>query len=163
LVTTSQSEEMTPVLDTDLFLERYRGHRRLTRRVIAAFPADQFATFSVGGMRPFGGIVKELLAMGGPMIQAFATDEWPAWDQDRTPMSQADALAAWDANTSVIDTHWPGLVAKGLDREITIYGQWPGTVASHLMYLLENEVHHRAQGYTYLRALGVEPPPFWER
>jgi uncharacterized damage-inducible protein DinB len=24
-------------------------------------------------------------------------------------------------------------------------------------------VHHRGQGYVYLRALGIEPPPFWER
>jgi uncharacterized damage-inducible protein DinB len=28
---------------------------------------------------------------------------------------------------------------------------------------IDNEVHHRGQGYVYLRALGVEPPPFWER
>ena len=31
------------------------------------------------------------------------------------------------------------------------------------LYLIDNEVHHRGQGYVYLRALGVEPPPFWER
>jgi uncharacterized damage-inducible protein DinB len=28
---------------------------------------------------------------------------------------------------------------------------------------IDNEVHHRGQGYVYLRALGVEPSPFWER
>ena len=26
-----------------------------------------------------------------------------------------------------------------------------------------NEIHHRGQGYVYLRALGIEPPPFYER
>jgi uncharacterized damage-inducible protein DinB len=160
-----QSEPLVTatVLPPDEYLARYLGHRRLTRRVIAAFPAGQFETFSVGGMRPFGSLVRELLAMGAPMFRAFATDEWPPWDEDRTPMSQSAALSAWDAATPVIEASWPGLLAKGLEREITIYGQWPGTVAHHLMYLLENEIHHRAQGYVYLRALGVEPPPFWER
>ena len=31
------------------------------------------------------------------------------------------------------------------------------------LYLIDNEVHHRGQGYVCLRALGVEPPPFRER
>jgi hypothetical protein len=30
-------------------------------------------------------------------------------------------------------------------------------------YWIDNEIHHRGQGYVYLRALGVEPPPFYER
>lgn len=152
-----------PMLDAEQFLAHYQGHRRLTRRVIAAFPADQFGTFAVGGMRPFGVLVRELLAMGGPIIEAFATDQWGPWDDDPSPMPQADALAAWDAATGVIDRHWPALVGKGFAREIVIYGQWPGTVGSHLLYLLDNEIHHRAQGTVYLRALGVEPPAFWER
>ncbi|NLG08337.1 MAG: damage-inducible protein DinB, partial [Deinococcales bacterium] len=37
------------------------------------------------------------------------------------------------------------------------------TVLSLVQYAIDNEIHHRAQGYVYLRALGVEPPPFWER
>ncbi len=151
------------MLTADQFLAHYQGHRRLTRKTIALFPADQFTTFSVGGMRPYGGIVKEMLAMGGPMIKAFATDEWGVWDNDTTPVSQADALAQWDEGTALIDQHWAGLVDRGFDREVVLYGQWPGKVSSHLLYLLDNEIHHRAQGYTYLRALGITPPQFWER
>jgi uncharacterized damage-inducible protein DinB len=29
--------------------------------------------------------------------------------------------------------------------------------------VIDNEIHHRGQGYVYLRALGIEPPPFCER
>jgi uncharacterized damage-inducible protein DinB len=36
-------------------------------------------------------------------------------------------------------------------------------VHSLVMYVIDNEVHHRGQGYVYLRALGIEPPPFYER
>jgi uncharacterized damage-inducible protein DinB len=31
------------------------------------------------------------------------------------------------------------------------------------MYFLDNEIHHRGQGYVYLRELGVEPPAFYQR
>jgi uncharacterized damage-inducible protein DinB len=29
--------------------------------------------------------------------------------------------------------------------------------------MIDNEIHHRAQGYVYLRLLGLEPPAFFER
>ncbi|MCU0636972.1 MAG: damage-inducible protein DinB [Gemmatimonadaceae bacterium] len=151
------------VLDSDQLLQHLQGHRRLTRRTIERFPAEAFETFSVGGMRPFGVITRELLAMAGPFVKAFATDDWGQWDEDRSPIARDAALAAWDENTAMIDEHWPGLVAKGFTRELTIFGQWPGTVQQHLFYVIDNEVHHRAQGFAYLRALGVEPPFFWER
>ena len=32
-----------------------------------------------------------------------------------------------------------------------------------LFYIIDNEVHHRGQGFVYLRALGVEPPQFPDR
>jgi len=32
-----------------------------------------------------------------------------------------------------------------------------------VLYAVDNEIHHRGQGYVYLRALGVAPPAFYER
>ncbi|MEJ7681733.1 MAG: DinB family protein [Segetibacter sp.] len=34
---------------------------------------------------------------------------------------------------------------------------------SSIFYFIDNEIHHRAQGYVFLRSLGIEPPHFWER
>jgi uncharacterized damage-inducible protein DinB len=30
-------------------------------------------------------------------------------------------------------------------------------------FSIDNEIHHRGQGYVYLRALGIEPPGFYDR
>ncbi len=38
-----------------------------------------------------------------------------------------------------------------------------GVIYGLLLYWIDNEIHHRGQGYVYLRALGIEPPPFWDR
>jgi uncharacterized damage-inducible protein DinB len=43
------------------------------------------------------------------------------------------------------------------------FGQWEGPGYWILNYIVDNEVHHRAQGYVYLRALGIAPPAFYER
>ena len=49
-------------------------------------------------------------------------------------------------------------------RRITAFGQYTGTCCHDLiLYVIDNEIHHRGQGYVYLRALGIEPPPFYER
>jgi len=36
-------------------------------------------------------------------------------------------------------------------------------VYENILYFVDNEIHHRGQAYVYLRALGIEPPFFWER
>jgi uncharacterized damage-inducible protein DinB len=46
---------------------------------------------------------------------------------------------------------------------LTSFGQYTGFGYWQILYIIDNEVHHRGQAYVYLRALGVEPPPFWER
>jgi uncharacterized damage-inducible protein DinB len=37
------------------------------------------------------------------------------------------------------------------------------TVYDLVLYAIDNEIHHRGRGYVYLRALGIEPPPLYER
>ena len=46
---------------------------------------------------------------------------------------------------------------------VTAFGQWTAPVYDLILYAVDNEVHHRGQGYVYLRALSVEPPPFYDR
>ena len=46
---------------------------------------------------------------------------------------------------------------------MTAFGQYPGKAYDLVLYAIDNEIHHRGQGYVYLRALGIAPPPFYER
>ncbi|MGH7555376.1 MAG: DinB family protein [Longimicrobiales bacterium] len=43
------------------------------------------------------------------------------------------------------------------------FGQYPGRVYDLLLYAIDNEIHRRGQGYVYLRAQDIEPPPFYDR
>jgi hypothetical protein len=58
---TNQQQTTAPaayVYSPDQLLQSWLGHRRITRRLIEAFPEDKLFSYSVGGMRPFAEMVK---------------------------------------------------------------------------------------------------------
>ncbi len=159
-MTTAQSAH-TVLTPADL-LAHWQGHRALTRRVIEAFPDDVLFSYSVGGMRPFAALASELLAIAVPMVREIVSGEGTPYSED-VPATKAALLAAWDATTVELERWFGQLDPARYGETLTVFGQYTGPVWSHLLYAIDNEVHHRGQGYVYLRALGVEPPPFWER
>lgn len=156
------STDVGGVIGRDAFLAHWQGHRRLTRRVIEAFPDDQLFTFSVGGMRPFGELAQELLAMAAPMARGIATDQWGSYDVSGEK-SKAEILRRWDEATAEIDEQWARTPTERFQQTMNAFGQYKDRAINLLLYVVDNEIHHRGQGYVYLRALGIEPPHFWER
>jgi len=156
------SSNSTCFITPDGLLSHWQAHRRLTRRTIEAFPDDKLFTFSVGGMRTFGELSLELLSMGLPMARGIATGSWDA-SLDRSPRPKAEILRGWDEATPQIDALWKTIPAQRFHETATAFGQYPGTVHDLILYVIDNEIHHRGQGYVYLRALGIEPPPFYDR
>jgi uncharacterized damage-inducible protein DinB len=146
----------------DAMFSHWQGHRRLTRRVIEAFPEEHLFTFTIGGMRPFGALALELLSMAVPTVQGIVTGDWSG-DFSREPMPRVDILRAWDRATDDLDRLWPQIPAEAFHTTVNAFGQYEGKVHDLLLYIIDNEIHHRGQGYVYLRALAVEPPPFYER
>jgi uncharacterized damage-inducible protein DinB len=154
-----------PIIPADALLQHWQGHRRLTRRVIEAFPDDKLFTFTEGGMRSFGTMAMELISIAEPMVHGIVTEDWeqlPSHEgSDGLPKSEV--LRLWDEATKSIDRLWPQIPAERFQETITAFGQYPGRVYDLLLYAIDNEIHHRGQGYVYLRALGIEPPPFYDR
>lgn len=157
------------VLTSDAVLEHWQGHRRLTRRVIEAFPEDKFYTYSIGGMRPFAALVMEMMGLASPGIRGIVSGVWqgskelPADSQSPAPATKAEVLRIWDAITDELNEQWPKITPQRFNEVDAAYGQYEGTIHSLIFYLIDNEIHHRAQAYVYLRSLGVEPPAFWDR
>jgi uncharacterized damage-inducible protein DinB len=158
----TRSAPSTMVITPEALLEHWQGHRRLTRRMIEAFPEDQLFSFSVGGMRPFGALAMEMLSMAEPMVRGIVTGEWDR-SSDRNPRTREEILRLWDESTKRINELWPQIPLERFQETMTAFGQYPGRVHDLLLYVIDNEVHHRGQGYVYLRALGIDPPPFYER
>ena len=144
--------------------EHWEGHRRLTRRTIAAFPDEELFGYRVEPMRSFGEMVGEALEVT-PLLRGIARGEWE-WRTKYGPLSsKAELLAAWDDSLRAIREYWQELTPEKLARVEPdhFFGGPAQSNLSRLRYQVDNEIHHRGQGYVYLRLLGVEPPPFYER
>lgn len=152
----------SPFLTPPALLRHWQGHRRLTRRVIEAFPEAALFTHSISGMRPFGAMVLEFLAMAAPMVKGVATNEWTSYQPPEVD-TRAELLRLWDEQTAEMDRIWPTIPAERFQETMTAFGQYTGPAHELVMYCVDNEIHHRGQGFVYLRSLGIEPPHFWER
>jgi uncharacterized damage-inducible protein DinB len=155
------------VLPMEGVLEHWQGHRRLTRRVIEAFPEEVFETYTIGGMRPFSELAWEMIGMAEPGIKGIVTGVW-AQDGElehhiNAGQNKAYTLQRWDEVTELIDRLWPEIPAGRLEQVEAAFGLYNQPIWNTLLYFIDNEIHHRGQGYVYLRSLGIEPPPFWDR
>jgi len=79
------------------------------------------------------------------------------------PTTKEELLRLWDEVTEQINTLWPQVAPERWQEIDLAFGMYEGPMYSQLFYWVDNENHHRGQGYVYLRALGIEPPPFWDR
>ncbi|MDF0716384.1 DinB family protein [Muricauda sp. 334s03] len=161
---TIKKQTEAQVITPEQFLEHYQGHRRLTRRVIEAFPENEFFNHSIGGMRPFAEMTKELLAIAVPGLTEIVSGKIGDFDENRDyGKTKAQFLEKWDEDTEKINELWAQIPEERYQEHITLFGQYEGTVQSSILYFIDNEIHHRGQGYVYLRTLDIEPPFFYDR
>lgn len=145
-------------------LHHWQGHRDLTRRTIVAFPNEAFFTYSIGAMRPFSDMVMEMLGMCAPGLRELTGGPTGELVEHFEHGGSKDVLLeAWDAATAEINELFPLLPEDRFHDRVKLFGKYEGSVWSTIFYFIDNEIHHRAQGYVYLRALGIEPPYFWSR
>ena len=144
-------------------LAHWQGHRHVTRRTIEAFPEQELYQFSIGGMRPFSEMVIELLNIGGQALKMMVEN---STDKNGGEKIQAttklEILAAWDEQTDVINSYFVSLSEERFQETFNLYGEYNFPIYQNILYFIDNEIHHRAQGFVYLRALGIAPPFFWE-
>ncbi len=156
--------QINEVITPAELLKHWQGHRALTRRTIEAFPEKEFFEFSIGGMRTFAAITMELIGIGVPavreVISGTATELNEHFEHGN---KKENILKQWDKDTEALNELLPQIPEEKFHEVIKLFGKYEGTVWSSLFYAIDNEIHHRAQGYVYLRALGIEPPPFWDR
>lgn len=157
------------VIPMAALLEHWQGHRRVTRRVIEAFPDAAFESYSIGGMRPFSQLALEMIGMAEPGIKGIVTGNWSQDGELEHHVTgsvrhdKAHILRRWDDVTALIDRLWPEIPEGRLEQVEAAFGLYNQPIYNTLLYFIDNEIHHRGQVYVYLRSLGIEPPAFWDR
>src|SRR6476620_11768753 len=151
-------QDLAPVVVTpDQLLGHWQGHRRLTRRVIEAFPEDKLFNYSIGGMRTFAELVMEFLGMAEPGLTGVVTGKWQNADEmphrsgKKVPSTKKELLERWDEATEEINRLWPQIPPVRFQEHDRAFGQWEGPGYFVIFYWIDNEIHHRGQASVYLR------------
>lgn len=152
---------MKELLTPSALLSNFKDARALTRNVMEAFPEKDLFEFSIANLRPFSQMVEEFLMITNYIFtETLHEKHTPFYTEGQFPTTKTEVLALWDKVTEIIDREWKEV--GDYTQSITIY-QMTFSFAQWILYAIENETHHRGQGYAYLRALGIEPPFFWGR
>jgi uncharacterized damage-inducible protein DinB len=140
--------ETTPMnlLTPDALVNNWQGHRRLTRRIIEAFPEDKLFQFSVGGMRPFAEMAWEFIRMAVPIVDGVSTGKWEEFKAEK-PTSKNELLRLWDEQTTELNKKFAKIPPHRFSEVDKAFRKWeaPGLVT--IQYAIDNEIHHRGQGY----------------
>src|SRR5437660_12836878 len=113
------------VITPEQLLDHWQGHRRVTRRLIAAFPEKELFEYSIGGMRPFATLATELLGMAVPIARGVATGQWI--ESKGEVANKADIVRMWDAQTAGVDRIWKTIRLHRCQGEDTALGQGKAT------------------------------------
>ena len=151
------------ILTNEELLNHWQGHRALTRKVIEAFPEKELFEFSIGGMRTFADLVKELLSIAVPGLEGIVNNSTESYNHNLPLNTKAELLNAWDDATPKINDLFMQISEDRFKEDFNLFGEYKFPVIQNILYFVDNEIHHRGQGYVYLRSLNIEPPFFWER
>lgn len=123
MYTTIRETQTASVITSAELLEHWQGHRKLTRRLIEAFPEKEFFEYSIGGMRPFAKVVQELLGIAVPGIRQIVGDEAAPLNENITEAnSKANILALWDRATDDINDLWAQIPNERFHEKILLFG-----------------------------------------
>jgi uncharacterized damage-inducible protein DinB len=150
------------LLTLEQFYNHWQGHRRLTIRTIEAFPEDKLFSYKVEPMRTFGEIANEIIRVETYTLDGIVSENW-AWEQGETMTSKDALLASFAQRENSAKELWSELTLERVNAVEKDAMELTWSNRDRLLYMLDNEIHHRAQGYVYLRSLGIEPPAFYER
>lgn len=152
----------------DWFWKVWEENRQLTDHVAHSLMEDAAIDQTVvPGMRPFRQLLLEIWGIEQVYLRGFAHEDW-RWEflpksYGACPIDEAMALGA--SIREETRRLWPAISVESLTtpRPTPFPGHPEGGGIDWLTYALENEIHHRGQGYVYLRLLGKEPPAFHVR
>jgi uncharacterized damage-inducible protein DinB len=162
LINFKQKEKTMKLLTLEQFYDHWQGHRRLTIRTVEAFPEDKLFSYKVEPMRTYGEIVNEIIGVETYTLDGIVSGNW-AWKQGEALTSKDALLASFAQRENSAKELWSKLTSERVQAVEKDAMDLTWSNRDRLLYMLDNEIHHRAQGYVYLRLLGIEPPTFCQR
>ncbi|MCY4779164.1 damage-inducible protein DinB [Sphingobacterium sp. UT-1RO-CII-1] len=152
--------ETQAIISRQSLLRNWQDHRATTKRVIECFPEKELFEFSIGTMRTFGEIVKEMISLAVPGLESIINNKVEKYNHDIPLFTKAQLLERWDEDTTRINELFNKIPTERFKENFNMFSFYDYPIEDSIQYFIYNEIHHKGQGYVYLRALGIEPPSY---
>lgn len=146
------------------FWNSFRLHTGVSLRAVAAIPADKLNEKPVTDMRTPKELSLHAFAYLPAFTQAVINGELKGEDmvEPVDEIQTVEDLVKWcEKSWDTANQNFDKLTDEQLSAMVpTPFGQpFPGWMLLTIIY--DEHIHHRGQLYTFLRAMGVEPPFLW--
>ena len=151
------------ITNTPPFLAYFEKVRERTLRVAACIPRDRLEWTPVEGAFSFGDILRHLATTERFMFAENASQRPTRYPGHGRELADGyDEVFAYVArNHAEAVAIFAGLTADDLQRKCVTPGGIAITVWKWMRSMVEHEIHHRGQIYTYLSLLGLHGPPLY--
>ena len=151
------------ITDIHSFLHYYSRIRQRTLNVLSYIPKDKLEWTYQEGKFTFGDIIRHLAT-----IERYMYAENAQFKPSRYPGHGRELADGYEQTLKFLhDTHaesmeiFSSLTTEDLQKKCTTPGGASITMWKWLRAMVEHEIHHRAQLFTYLGILGIQPPPLY--
>jgi uncharacterized damage-inducible protein DinB len=151
------------IITVSSFLDYYGKIRKRTSKVIQAIPPDQVEWTYKPGKFTLGDQVRHIAAIERYMYGETIAGRPSAYQGCSKDIAEGyDNIVAWFNEMHRQSTEiFSGLRDEDLQRECLTPGNAKITTWKWLRAMIEHEIHHRAQIYTYLGMMGIPTPPIF--
>jgi uncharacterized damage-inducible protein DinB len=145
------------------FLEYYEKVRQRTLKVIASIPPEKYDWSCREGKFSFADIIRHMAAIERYLYAEnaqFKPSSYPGHGRELAdgPGNVLEFLNRLHRQSMAI---FGALSNEDLQRKCVTPGGTPITLWKWLRAMVEHEIHHRAQIYTYLGILDIKTPPLY--
>ncbi len=143
------------------FIQNWRRIHQQTVNLMKVAPDDQYDWKTCESAMTLGALMNHFPQSEAGLAHAVAHDTMPT-ERPTSINNTAALIAAFDVSHEAAVALVSTLGPERFGETITPFHPSRPMTREQLLYgMLEHEIHHRGQLYTYLRMLGVEVPPLF--
>lgn len=146
--------------EIDRLMRQWERIHHHTTMVMKAAPDDKLEWKPVETVMSLGELLRHLVSAEHFLVTLSLTGKGQRPTEDLKQYTVAGLVEAFDQQHQRLVTEVAALAPEQWNETIDFKGQ-PMSRLTLLWGLTEHEVHHRGQLLTYLRLLGIEPPPIF--
>lgn len=146
--------------ETESFVKDWNRIHKQTARVLAAAPEDKFDWKPNDGMFTLRQLVIHLPNAEAGITRTALAGTMQKVSLDLDSASVEEIVEKFNSSHSTLVEEVSQLSLDQLNETIEAFGRKMTRIVL-LRVMIEHEIHHRGQLYTYLRLAGVEPPALY--